>query len=706
MISIKKLMMRRERDPSSVEHSHGQAGGPGRISDQAPFARRRAFLGKALLGFAGLALPVPALPASKRGKGDAGTPGWESLQPKEASYWDRTDRFEEKLDALQSAWDRKDYRLASAISNSLRISGIQAQSDHAGVSAPDSASTDFSEVSALPEPLRKWAKGWKYFKVISLEQVSKPKRTISPEAELLGYPVNNIPDPQFRSHEPVELSLAFKSAQVRSPSREIRLAKLEGGRLAETPSQVYDEVRRGDSWHCKLAFLAESNGAVKNVYLVFFGNPDAELPAYVSDLETEGDGYALDIQNDFFRIKLSRQTGQIESIFFKRERGLELYSGGYGHGEPPGLDWSHDYISQGYFQKLRTTLWDECPDYEIIRGPVCTIVRRWGFPYSPIHPVFSPSRINMYVEYRFYSGVPYFIKSSKFTALKELVVDNLRDDEWVFTGQAFTNKLWVSKDGKVNLGEPDAKSKNNLWGTGFYHDDNMDSIIGLFLDHRAEGLDSINHSGQPVLVNKWHGQLWSRAVLGQNTTVPAGSTLYQKNAYLVIPFTESNGPAIVEDVREELINPLRIKAGKLPVLTKNETVSGALARAGEAGDSIIPKESLWKALEMAKDGQFLSGTPVSGLLSVVELGFVYDLAVDGGTVTVIFAMPHRGRPRAEYFESGSSSHVSYKGSLNVPQALLTVPGVKKVVFQQTWYPVWTSNLITDEGRKKLQLPAI
>ena len=35
--------------------------------------------------------------------------------------------------------------------------------------------------------------------------------------------------------------------------------------------------------------------------------------------------------------------------------------------------------------------WDQCRNFEVVRGPVCTRVRRWGFPRSPIHPVISPT---------------------------------------------------------------------------------------------------------------------------------------------------------------------------------------------------------------------------------------------------------------------------------------------------------------------------
>jgi hypothetical protein len=30
-----------------------------------------------------------------------------------------------------------------------------------------------------------------------------------------------------------------------------------------------------------------------------------------------------------------------------------------------------------------------------VRGPLCTIIRRWGFPHAPVHPVFSPARIDV-----------------------------------------------------------------------------------------------------------------------------------------------------------------------------------------------------------------------------------------------------------------------------------------------------------------------
>ena len=220
--------------------------------------------------------------------------------------------------------------------------------------------------------------------------------------------------------------------------REIRIARIDEGQLVEVPSQVYNEIRRGDERFCTILWMMDSRPKQTQDFLVLYGNPNAELPEYPSDLVTEGQGFGLDISNSHFKAALSRQTGQLERLTLLREHGLELFSGGEGHGEPAGIDWAHDYVDEGHFQKLRVSLWDKCPDYEVITGPLCTIVRRWGFPYSPVHPIYSPARLNIYVEYRFYAGLPWFHKSGTMKAVQTFQAAALRDDEWVFSGYSLS----------------------------------------------------------------------------------------------------------------------------------------------------------------------------------------------------------------------------------------------------------------------------
>lgn len=637
--------------------------------------RRRTFLSLGLSGFAGLSLPGLTRLRAQAASGESKSTAAGAVQTaSETTYWERTDRFEEKLKLLEAAWQRKDFRLARSLAHSLRSTAIQAQAEDESPGTPLVAAALYATVDSLPSPWRNWARGWKYYKTLTLDE------TIGLE----------------RSAEPVEVLLSFPTEQVTSLTREVRVARVNDGALQELPCQVFGEVHRGSERLCKLLFMPDAPARQPQTFLVLYGNPDAELPAYPSDLVTTGEGFGLDIENQFFKASLSRQMGQLERLTLKREHGLELFSGGEGHGEPPGIDWAHDYVAAGSFQKLRITYWDACPDYEVVRGPLCTIVRRWGFPYSPVHPLFSPSRLHIDVEYRFYAELPWFHKTARMTAVKDFAAEALRDDEWVFSGHSFTDSVWMGADGKLRTGEVDKEHQDNLWGVGFFNKESKDSFIALFLEHKAEGLPELKHSGAPTMSYRWHGQLWSRYPL-PGRHVPAGAVLHEKNAYVTLPFTTADGPRMIEELRRRLVNPLVAAAGDLPKPITAKESSGRLARPGEAGDSPIPKQSLWDALRDCKDAQFYTAD-----INVVELGLVYDVRIRGDVVTVVMAMPHRGRPRLGYFAHGSIS-VHPTLSLPVRERLLKVPGVRQVVVEQTWEPGWSSNQLTDEGRRKFGL---
>jgi metal-sulfur cluster biosynthetic enzyme len=227
--------------------------------------------------------------------------------------------------------------------------------------------------------------------------------------------------------------------------------------------------------------------------------------------------------------------------------------------------------------------------------------------------------------------------------------------------------------------------------------------MALFLEHQAEGLPELKHTGAPQMFYRWHGSVWSRYPLPVKI-VPEGAVLRQKNAYVSIPFLTSDGPSSLETLRRCLVKPLVVSAG---AVTTEKKVSAAneqqrlltnrLARPGEAGDSPIPKLQIWDALRDCKDAQLYTAD-----ISIVELGLIYDVRVRGDVVTVVMAMPHRGRPMIGYFTDGSISvHPTF--SLPVRERLMRIKGVKQVVVEQTWEPGWNSNRVTIQGRKKLGL---
>ncbi len=88
-------------------------------------SKRRTFLGLGLSGFASWVLS--GLGRFRTKAADA-TPQSQAaaIDPKKMSS-DRTDPFEEKLRLLETAWQRKDFRLARALAHSIRSTAIQAR---------------------------------------------------------------------------------------------------------------------------------------------------------------------------------------------------------------------------------------------------------------------------------------------------------------------------------------------------------------------------------------------------------------------------------------------------------------------------------------------------------------------------------------------------------------------------------------------------
>ena len=634
--------------------------------------KRRKFLGLGLMGMASLGLPFSAKASNDRYVEEFVN---QIIATETDLFKKHSDSFEDKIKLIQQAWADKDYRMVRSLSDSIRNTGIQAQNEYEDPGKPLLNGSQFGTVATLPASWKAWAKGWKYYKVIGIEEKSSIQRTA----------------------EPVEVLLGFRSDQVQSLAREIRVAEVNNGALREVTSQVFGVVRRGSERLCTVMFLADNKGGEKRQYLVFYGNPDAELPEYTTDLEVRGEGYDLEIENQHFIAHLSKQTGQLERMLIKREHGVELYAGGPGHGETPCIDWSHDYVAEDFFMKVRIQYWGECPDYEIIRGPICTIVRRWGFPHSALHPIYNPSRLNINIEYRFYSGLPYFYKFGKMKAIKQFVIQTMRDDEWVFTGQPFTGSIWIGADEKVKFGEVDKANKHSVKGFGYYNKDSKDSFVGLYLEHSAELIPNLLDAGSSLFYYNWHGTVWVRhPTLDkiQNHIIPQGAILRQKNAYVTIAFTEKDGPGKIEALRKELLSPMD---SFTPTLTANmaKESQGALARAGEAQDSPISKVVLWEALKSCIDQQMYISN-----VNLVELGYIYNLTVEDGVVKVLMTMPHRGRPLSSFFIWGSSV-VHRTVSKTITGALSEVPGVRKVLVEQTWYPEWNSNFMTDECRVKL-----
>jgi metal-sulfur cluster biosynthetic enzyme len=583
----------------------------------------------------------------------------------ETRYEERTDNIETKLRLLQQACAGGHHDLTMSLIESLKDTVIFERQRQPGPQQPVIRAEEFIEVAALPPAWAQWAQGWKFCKVVELSE----------EAGI------------ERCREPVDIHLAFTEEHCTDLQRELRVARLdeESGTVREVVSQLCGEVCQAGERRCRLVFMADVPAQSRARYLILYGNPLAELPRYATDLQVQGEGYGLDIENEFYAARLSRQMGQMESLRYKRTHGLELsaasYYDGVGHGEPANIDWGHDYYASNRYQKFRVTNWAECPNYEVVKGPLCVQVRRWGFPHSAIHPLFAPSRMHIDVQYTFYAGLPFFIKEGRMEMVQDFEMNYLRDDEWVIAGHPFTQTVWMDQDGILHEGKVEEGHHNDLWGVGFFHEHSRESFIALFLEHSAENFDGIRHCGSPGIDGVGPGlrTIWSRAATVENAQFQPGVALKQRNAYLLEPY---EGPAQVQEIRKRMMAPLQVCAGTLP--SGAYSAAGQLARAGETAETAPLKETIWAALREVVDQQLIEAAA-----NIVDMGYVYDVRVEDDLVWVLVTMPHRGRPMYEFIGKP------------LRERLLQVDGVREVVVDFTWEPGWDVGRLTARGRELL-----
>jgi len=587
----------------------------------------------------------------------------------------RTDTLAEKLELVQSYYKAGRFDMALSLVESMKDT-IQCEKQLRAT--PGEPNVDIKKpisVRDLPPAWATWARGWQYVQPLELNEQAGMDRT----------------------QEPIDLQFAFDSSVATDLNREIRVAKvdLQTGLLKEVPSQVYDSRRRGSKISCGLFFFVDVPANGKISILVFYGNRFAERTQYPTDMKVDGQGHGLDITNNHFEAHLSRQTGQLERLRYQRQHGLELYAGGKGHGEPPTIDWSNDYVDQDHFQKLRIRNWSQPPNVEVVRGPLMVRVRRWGFPHSPIHPVFTPSRMHVDQTYLFYAGKDYFIKEGTMEAAKDFDFTTMRDDEWVLSGYSFTDKVWIDGTGHLREGDVPAEDAQNMWGVGFFHQKSRDAFIALRLQHSVDGLESLEHNGVPTLHYHQHGQLWSRYPVGDDVQkFKRGTVLRQRNAYLVAPYPQEAAAETIEGVRNRLMQSVNVSQVGIP-RSDHPSAKGGLAREGETAETALLKPAIWKALRDVRDEQLYRIDS-----NVVDMGLIYDLSVRDGVVKVLMTMPHRGRPVYDYFVTAGGG----RNTEGIRERLLRIDGVEQVLVDFTWNPAWTIDRLSPAGRQSLGLP--
>ena len=413
-------------------------------------------------------------------------------------------------------------------------------------------------VEKLPrDRFGKWWGGWRYFKRFRVEE----------RAGLA------------RSSEPVHLDCVFEADQIRDMAKEIRVVEEDSGR--EIPCQVYAAKADGETRSCSIAFLADVEAMERKTYLVLYGNasPVCWSPIYRTDLIVRGEEYALEIENSYYRTRLSPVMGHLRGLEFRQwgktvlqwyeeptpvnitdasndpESALDIAW----HGEHNCIHWTPDFSSQ---LRFRVTNWPEPPNYEVVRGPIFTMVRRWGYPVTPIYPALPQTAASIEVTYVFYSGLPYFTMETRLDVEEEVDVRVVRFDQWLFD-RAFTHTLSMLEGEGVQT-SPEAKhfGDRNPALLGFFDEPSGDAFASLRLAFDARGFPNAFNSRETGIWMRPGGEkIWNRTAFqthGGPIAIQPGATIGEYNAYLTYNVGEAGGHDQAGTWYDRLRRPLRV----------------------------------------------------------------------------------------------------------------------------------------------------
>jgi ring-1,2-phenylacetyl-CoA epoxidase subunit PaaD len=98
---------------------------------------------------------------------------------------------------------------------------------------------------------------------------------------------------------------------------------------------------------------------------------------------------------------------------------------------------------------------------------------------------------------------------------------------------------------------------------------------------------------------------------------------------------------------------------------------------------MVDEEQVWAVLATVPD-------PEIPAVSVVDMGMIKEVEVDGTTARVVVLPTFTGCPALPIIKS------------DVAKAVSQIPGIDAVDVEVTFVPPWTSDRITAEGRQKLE----
>lgn len=300
-----------------------------------------------------------------------------------------------------------------------------------------------------------WNDDWKYYATVVLKENAGMKRV----------------------QEPVHLKMALYADRLTDPEKEIRVVEYDplqqknpNGPFKEVTSQVYnvntwndeklintiekDEesgeriIRYLPTTTLEIAFFADVYPYSEKIYLVFYGNPNANKPSYQSDLKISGPEIGQVIENNKMRIDLDDTSGAIFGMFLKQEKDVilehKLETNGAVHWNPGAYSPPHAWVHASDWKKV---------NFEQVTGPVFHMTKRWA-------PLPHMEDVMVTITYIFYAGKPYMISSSLTEVKKDIYGKALRNGEIVFNHAELNEFAYKSLMGEINEVEIESSLKH------------------------------------------------------------------------------------------------------------------------------------------------------------------------------------------------------------------------------------------------------
>lgn len=367
-----------------------------------------------------------------------------------------------------------------------------------------------------------------------------------------------------RTGEPVQVTFLVYPDTLNDPAREIRVVRYDWrtSEYRETPSQVidFDKVWSSEApmydEHGKkkpatylptdavtVVFQADVPAKGSAVYLIFYGNPDAPAPDYITDLRVAGEAPGQTVENSIYRFELHPLSGMLDEVTLKSKPQYTFVHKLETNG---AIQWNPDCYSPPR-PWVHVSDWEPGKydyEYEDVKGPVVFRTRRWG--QMPMMPEVTTS-----MEYEFYAGVPYFVMRSTMHIRYDVAVQALRNAEVVFERDAFSEAAWLDPETRRIetrhiVSAPDLTEwtmpDTTPW-VAFFDRQKGCGYGGIQLGYLNGGLDGKLRTLNPfmyVTVGPWI--YWTRALAypygsrnpQQLINIPAGSVFLEEWGY--IPF--------------------------------------------------------------------------------------------------------------------------------------------------------------------------